>query len=155
MAKASRLVVAGAPKVLIRVLGTGAGQAASLVWPSCFLPAVAWGPGGGVAPTHDPSCHVIRLRDVNKTYKGNVVALRDMSLDIAKQERQAELDALKGADSGSWGNQMRSYVLNPYQMVKDLRTEHETGNPAAVFDGQIDDFIEAGIRWRRQTQAAA
>jgi cell division transport system ATP-binding protein len=47
---------------------------------------VAWGPGGGVAPTHDPSDHLIRLRDVNKTYKGNVVALRDVSLDIAKQE---------------------------------------------------------------------
>ena len=43
---------------------------------------------------------------------------------------------------------MRSYVLQPYQMVKDLRTEHETGNPSAVFDGDIDGFIEAGIRWR-------
>ena len=50
---------------------------------------------------------------------------------------------------------MRSYVLHPYQMVKDLRTEHETGNPSAVFDGQIDDFIEAGIRWRKQTQIKA
>jgi peptide chain release factor 2 len=44
---------------------------------------------------------------------------------------------------------MRSYVLHPYQMVKDLRTEYETGNPAAVFDGDIDGFLEAGIRWRR------
>lgn len=43
---------------------------------------------------------------------------------------------------------MRSYVLNPYQMVKDLRTEYETGNPSAVFDGDIDGFIEAGIRWQ-------
>jgi peptide chain release factor 2 len=59
------------------------------------------------------------------------------------------MDALK--DSGnSWGNQMRSYVLHPYQMVKDLRTEHEVGNPQAVLDGDIDDFIEAGIRWRRR-----
>ena len=56
--------------------------------------------------------------------------------------------------AGSWGDQMRSYVLHPYQMVKDLRTEHETGNPSAVFDGEIDDFIEAGIRWRKQQQLA-
>jgi peptide chain release factor 2 len=73
----------------------------------------------------------------------------------AREERQAELDALKGDDSGSWGNQMRSYVLNPYQMVKDLRTEHEVGNPAPVFDGEIDDFLESGIRWRRQGERAS
>jgi peptide chain release factor 2 len=43
---------------------------------------------------------------------------------------------------------MRNYVLNPYQIVKDLRTGYETGNPQAVFDGELDDFLEAGIRWR-------
>jgi peptide chain release factor 2 len=47
---------------------------------------------------------------------------------------------------------MRSYVLHPYQMVKDLRTEHETGNPVAVFDGDLDGFIDAGIRWRKQRE---
>ena len=47
---------------------------------------------------------------------------------------------------------MRSYVLNPYQMVKDLRTSYEVGNPDAVFDGDIDGFIDAGIRWRRQQE---
>ena len=56
---------------------------------------------------------------------------------------------MAGDVKASWGDQMRSYVLHPYQMVKDLRTEHEVGNTCAVFDGDIDGFLEAGIRWRR------
>lgn len=50
---------------------------------------------------------------------------------------------------------MRSYVMNPYQMVKDLRTEYEVGNPDAVFDGDLDGFIDAGIRWRKKRGAGA
>jgi peptide chain release factor 2 len=61
------------------------------------------------------------------------------------------MDALKGEGS-SWGNQMRSYVLHPYQMVKDLRTEVESGNPGNVLDGDIDAFIDAGVRWRKQQE---
>ncbi len=64
------------------------------------------------------------------------------------------MDALKGDSGGSWGNQMRSYVLHPYQMVKDLRTEVETASPQAVFDGDIDDFLDAGVRWRKQQETA-
>jgi peptide chain release factor 2 len=59
------------------------------------------------------------------------------------------MDELKGDGGSSWGNQMRSYVLHPYQLVKDLRTGYEVGNPTAVLDGDIDGFLEAGIRWRR------
>jgi peptide chain release factor 2 len=75
-------------------------------------------------------------------------------LDRARRDRQAELDALKGDGGSSWGNQMRSYVLHPYQMVKDLRTEYETGNTSGVFDGEIDEFLESGIRWRRTSEKA-
>ena len=81
-------------------------------------------------------------------------ALRLIVLERARQEEQARMNALKGDSSGSWGNQMRSYVLHPYQMVKDLRTEVETGNTAAVLDGEIDGFIEAGIRWRMSENQA-
>ena len=66
----------------------------------------------------------------------------------------ARLARFAGDVKASWGDQMRSYVLNPYQMVKDLRTEHEVGNTSAVFDGEIDDFIDAGIRWRTDNRNA-
>ena len=73
-------------------------------------------------------------------------------LERKRKEERAEMDALKGDGGSSWGNQMRSYVLHPYQMVKDLRTEYEVNNPAAVLDGDIDGFLEAGIRWRNTTR---
>jgi len=123
------------------------------------------GPGGqsvnttdsAVRLTHLPTGIVVSCQNEKSQLQNKAAAMRVLQARLlvrAKQERQAELDALKGADSGSWGNQMRSYVLNPYQMVKDLRTEHEVGNPVPVFDGEIDDFLEEGIRWRRQQDKA-
>ncbi|GAA5000064.1 peptide chain release factor 2 [Kitasatospora paranensis] len=125
----------------------------------------ASGPGGqgvnttdsAVRITHLPtgivvSCQNERSQIQNKASAMNV--LQAKLLERRRQEEKAAMDALK--DSGSsWGNQMRSYVLHPYQMVKDLRTEHEVGNPQAVLDGDIDGFIEAGIRWRKQREAAS
>ncbi len=121
------------------------------------------GPGGqgvnttdsAVRITHLPtnivvSCQNERSQIQNKATA--MVVLQAKLLERQRQEDRAKIDALKGDNSGSWGNQMRSYVLQPYQMVKDLRTEYETGNTSAVLDGEIDEFIEAGIRWRRQQQ---
>jgi peptide chain release factor 2 len=121
------------------------------------------GPGGqgvnttdsAVRLTHLPTGIVVSCQNERSQIQNRASAmlvLQAKLLERKRQEEQAKMDALKGDSSGSWGNQMRSYVLHPYQMVKDLRTEHETGNTAAVLDGEIDDFIEAGIRWRR-TQA--
>ena len=75
----------------------------------------------------------------------------DQSL-FDRQEERAELDALGAGGNASWGNQMRSYVLHPYQMVKDLRTNFEVGDPSKVLDGDIDGFLESGIRWRMQQE---
>ena len=117
------------------------------------------GPGGqsvnttdsAVRLTHLPTGIVVSCQNEKSQIQNRAAALRVLQsrlLERKRQERQAELDALKGEGS-SWGNQMRSYVLHPYQMVKDLRTEFEVGNPAAVLDGDIDGFLEAGIRWRK------
>jgi peptide chain release factor 2 len=123
------------------------------------------GPGGqsvnttdsAVRITHLPTGIVVTCQNEKSQLQNKASALRVLQaklLERARQDRQAELDALKGDGGSSWGNQMRSYVLHPYQMVKDLRTDHETGNPSSVFDGAIDDFLESGIRWRRQAQKA-
>ena len=118
------------------------------------------GPGGqgvnttdsAVRLTHIPTGIVVSCQNERSQIQNRASAMAVLQaklLERKRQEEQAKMDALKGDTAGSWGNQMRSYVLHPYQMVKDLRTEVETGNTAAVLDGEIDDFIEAGIRWRR------
>ncbi len=118
------------------------------------------GPGGqgvnttdsAVRITHLPTGIVVSCQNERSQIQNRASAmavLQSKLLEVRRQEQQARMDALKDGGS-SWGNQMRSYVLHPYQMVKDLRTEHEVGNPQAVLDGEIDDFIEAGIRWRRR-----
>ncbi len=66
---------------------------------------------------------------------------------LEEEQRRNEADILRGEKTEmGWGNQIRSYVLQPYQMVKDLRTGEETGNPAAVLEGEIDRFIEAYLK---------
>jgi peptide chain release factor 2 len=123
------------------------------------------GPGGqsvnttdsAVRITHIPTGTVVSCQNEKSQLQNKasaMVILKAKLLALKKAEERAEIDALRGDVQGSWGDQMRSYVLHPYQMVKDLRTLYESGNTSGVFDGEIDDFIEAGIRWRRTGQQA-
>ena len=67
-----------------------------------------------------------------------------------RQERQQELDLLSGEKKDvAFGSQIRTYTLAPYQLVKDERTRHETGNVDAVLDGDLDAFVESYLQWRR------
>ncbi|GAB3474434.1 peptide chain release factor 2 [Amycolatopsis cihanbeyliensis] len=118
------------------------------------------GPGGqsvnttdsAVRLTHVPTGVVVSCQNEKSQLQNKVAAMKVLQaklLQRKKEEERAELDALRDGGS-SWGNQMRSYVLHPYQMVKDVRTEFEVGNPSAVLEGEIDGFLDAGIRWRKQ-----
>jgi len=122
------------------------------------------GPGGqgvnttdsAVRITHLPTGIVVSCQNERSQIQNRASAMAVLAaklLERRRQEEQATLDAMKDSSGGSWGNQIRSYVLHPYQMVKDLRTGHEVGNTQAVFDGDIDGFVEAGIRWRRSGEA--
>lgn len=123
------------------------------------------GPGGqsvnttdsAVRMTHLPTGIVVSMQDEKSQIQNRAAALRVLQsrlLIVRHEEEKAKKDELKGDIKASWGDQMRSYVLQPYQMVKDLRTEHEAGNPQAIFDGDLDGFINAGIRWRKNQQKA-
>ena len=123
------------------------------------------GPGGqsvnttdsAVRLTHLPTGTVVSCQNEKSQLQNKAAAmivLKAKLLALKKAEEEAHLKELKGDVAASWGDQMRNYVLNPYQIVKDLRTGHESGNPQAVFDGEIDPFLEAGIRWRRGAEKA-
>ena len=124
------------------------------------------GPGGqsvnttdsAVRITHIPTGTVVSCQNEKSQIQNKASALRVLQsrlLEIRRREEDATKKQLAGDVKASWGEQMRSYVLAPYQMVKDLRTNHEQNNPSAVFDGDLDGFIAAGIRWRKQSQASA
>jgi peptide chain release factor 2 len=124
------------------------------------------GPGGqsvnttdsAVRLTHLPTGIVVAVQNEKSQLQNRATAmviLKAKLLALKRAEERATLDELRGDVAGSWGDQMRSYVLHPYQMVKDLRTEHESGNTSAVLDGEIDEFIEAGIRWRMGADSGA
>ena len=119
------------------------------------------GPGGqsvnttdsAVRITHIPTGIVVSMQNEKSQIQNRAVAMRVLQtrlLLLKREEEAAKKKELAGTITASWGDQMRSYVLAPYQMVKDLRTEYEVNNPSAVFDGDLDGFIAAGIKWRKR-----
>jgi peptide chain release factor 2 len=119
------------------------------------------GPGGqgvnttdsAVRITHLPTGIVVTCQNERSQLQNKAAAMQVLAgklLDRRRQDAAEERARLTGGPQDvSFGSQIRNYVLHPYQMVKDLRTEEETGNTGAVLDGDIDGFLDAEIRWRR------
>jgi len=119
------------------------------------------GPGGqsvnttdsAVRITHLPTGTVVSMQNEKSQIQNRAAAMRVLQsrlLIIQREQEAAQKKELAGVITASWGDQMRSYVLAPYQMVKDLRTDFEVNNPSNVFDGDLDGFIAAGIKWRKR-----
>jgi peptide chain release factor 2 len=108
---------------------------------------------------HTPTGLVASSQEERSQLQNRVKAMGRLKAMIAarvEEEHAAELDRIAGKQAQvGWGSQIRSYVLQPYQMVKDLRTNHEVGNVDAVLDGDLDGFMEAFLSWRRTTADAA
>ncbi len=105
-----------------------------------------------VRMTHIPTGIVVQCQNQRSQRQNRDRALQVLKarlFDLEQQKQQAELDELRGenVDAG-WGNQIRSYVLHPYQKVKDHRTDHETGNTTSVLDGQLNDFMDVYLRYK-------
>ena len=102
---------------------------------------------------HEPTGLVASSQQERSQLQNRESALKRLKTMVAsriEEEREAEMTRLGGKQAQiGWGSQIRSYVLQPYQMVKDVRTEAETGNVVAVLDGDLDSFMEAFLRWRR------
>jgi len=124
------------------------------------------GPGGqgvnttdsAVRLTHLPTQIVVSCQNERSQMQNKATAmavLKAKLLERKREEQEAKLAHLRGETTSSWGTQIRNYVLHPYQSVKDVRTGMETGNTSAVLDGEIDDFIDAEIRWLRKQEAGA
>ncbi len=118
------------------------------------------GPGGqgvnttdsAVRITHLPTGIVVSCQNERSQIQNRASAMAVLQaklLERKREEQAAKLSELRGESRRSWGTQIRNYVLHPYQNIKDVRTGYETGNTAAVMDGEIDDFIESEIRWLR------
>ncbi len=123
------------------------------------------GPGGqgvnttdsAVRITHLPTGIVVSCQNERSQLQNKATAMTLLKAKLAELERErreAELSAVRGEQREvAWGSQIRSYVLHPYQMVKDHRTGHETGNTSAVLDGDLDAFMTAFLQWRARGSA--
>jgi peptide chain release factor 2 len=121
------------------------------------------GPGGqgvnttdsAVRITHLPTNIVVSCQNERSQLQNRASAMAVLQAKLLERKRQEEaatMSELRGETTTSWGTQIRNYVLHPYQIVKDLRTAIEAGNPTAVLDGDLDDFIEGEIRWMRRQE---
>ena len=127
----------------------------------------ASGPGGqgvnttdsAVRLTHIPTGIVVSCQNERSQLQNKATAMKLLKAQLAERERQKrteELDAVRGEQREvAWGSQIRSYVLHPYQMVKDHRTGHETGSSSDVLDGKIGPFINAYLEWKAKGQAVS
>lgn len=122
------------------------------------------GPGGqgvnttdsAVRLTHLPTGIVVSCQNERSQLQNKATAMAVLQaklLERKRQEEKAALNEIRGESTTSWGTQIRNYVLHPYQIVKDLRTGAEEGNPSGVLDGDLDGFIEAEIRWTRRQES--
>ena len=106
--------------------------------------------------THLPTGIVVTCQNERSQIQNRAKAMAVLAAKLAerqREERRAELSAITGpTTTASWGTQIRSYVMAPYQLVKDLRTDYETGNVQAVVDGDLDQFMESWLRFRRAQQ---
>jgi peptide chain release factor 2 len=121
------------------------------------------GPGGqgvnttdsAVRITHIPSGIVVSCQNERSQIQNRASAMAVLQaklLERRREEEARELNALRGDGGRAWGSQIRNYVLYPYQMVKDQRTGYETSQAESVLEGEIDDFIDAEIRWLRRSE---
>jgi peptide chain release factor 2 len=105
--------------------------------------------------THEPTGIVVSCQMERSQLQNRARAMDMLKAKLAERERGerlAELDEIRGEEQRvGFGSQIRSYVMQPYQMVKDLRTDYETGNVQGVLDGDLDPFMEAYLQWRRAT----
>ncbi len=103
--------------------------------------------------THIPSGIVVQCQNERSQLQNRaraMVILKARLHERTRQERMAQIDEIRGEQGeAAWGRQIRSYVMQPYQMVKDLRTDVEVGNISSVLDGDLDPFIDGYLRWRR------
>ncbi len=104
--------------------------------------------------THIPSGIVVSCQNERSQHKNKATAMRILRARMyeqMKREKMEEMEKIQGQKKEiAWGSQIRSYVLQPYRMVKDHRTGHESGNVDAVLDGELDDFIQAYLLGRRE-----
>jgi peptide chain release factor 2 len=110
--------------------------------------------------THLPTGLVVQCQDERSQLQNKAKAMHVLKARLADQERRKREEAAakdyQAKQKIEWGSQIRSYVLHPYNMVKDLRTDHETGNTQAILDGKLDQFMESYLKWKagRETPGA-